>query len=231
MRQNSAGVVFAAFAHPGRRAIFVVYELGDELAQGGQLSASQLARMSEGTLVPLEERPARFRVLGFDVPGTVGRGSADGQRVVRFAAPIPARGGTPVVVLLGPEERERELRQSFDRALESVRATTHWRTPLQRAVDRTSGWGALLALASLVLYLIGYYAFWKPAGKDAKGPLPSWPRMALRATLSLSVFATSAWWLTNGDWMLRGMGVLLVLLGFQQALATLALWRTRQEPA
>lgn len=229
MRQNSEGAAYAAFGHPGRRAVFVVYELGEELEQGAPLSPAQLTRLHESALGALEERATRFRVLGFDVPGSIGRGAAGGQRVVRFVAPIPARGGTPIVALLGPEEHERELRQTFDNTLASARATTNWRTRTQRAIDRAAGWGVLVALASLVAYIIGYYAFWRPSRKDDLGPVPSWPRMTLRATLSLSVFATSGWWLSNGDWMMRGMGVLLLLLGAQQALATLALYRTRKE--
>ncbi|MBL8680794.1 MAG: hypothetical protein JNK05_16565 [Myxococcales bacterium] len=229
MRQNADGVAYAAFGHPGRRAIFFVYEMGEELQQGAALSTAQLARLREGSIATLDERPARFRVLGFDVPGSIGRGTVREQRIVRFAAPIPARGGTPIVSLLGPEEHERELRQTFEGVLSSARATTHWRTRIQRAVDRVSGWGAVFALASLLAYVLGYYAFWRPARKDDPGPVPSWPRMTLRGTLALSVLATSAWWLSNGDWMLRGMGVLLLLLGAQQALATMALYRTRKE--
>jgi hypothetical protein len=233
MRQDPEGAAYAAFIHPGRRAIFMVYELDEPLAQGTSLTREQLARLREGRVGELDERPTTFRALGFEVPGSIGRGAVDDRRVVRFAATLPLRGGTPVVVLLGPEEREGELRRSLESTLASARGRTHWRTPRQKIIDRISGWGFLFALVASIAYGIGMLTRWRRAAStsDAVTEPPSIARVALRATVGLGWSASALWWLTHSDWMFVAMGVLLLLVGVQQSIGAAGLLRARRDAA
>jgi hypothetical protein len=230
MRRNTEGAAYAMFTHPGRRAALMVFDMDQELAQGAALSASQRARLREADPVRFTDRDTTFRVMNFDVPGLRGVGTAENGPIVRFVALIPARGGTPAVFLIGPAEHEAELRRTLDATLATARSKTHWRTPWQRRVETLSGTGFLLALTAAVLYALLWFVRWRDAApKDGPADPPSRLRVGLRSGIALGCALNSLWWLTRSEWMVRGMGVLLFLLGAQQALSALALWRQRVE--
>lgn len=223
MRQNTEGAAIAAFAHPGRHAVLLVLELPSRLTQGRPLDNEQIRELRQADTFESADRVTSFRVLGFETPGLVGRGEIEGQRVVRFVATIPLRTSTPAVFLLGPERDEAALRQSFLATLETVRGDTHFTTRAQRTLDAISGWGLIVALITGISYAIARRLRWK---KPDEAP-PSTVRIALLGAFSLALAAHSIWWLRDGGWMLRGMGVLLAIFAVQQGIATAGLVRAR----
>jgi hypothetical protein len=229
LRRPTERVAYALFVHPGRRAVFGVFELGEELAQGQPFGPSARARIAEADPIPFNDRDVTFRVQGFDVPGVRGAAVDRGVPVVRFAVAIPARGGTPTVALYGPLDRERELRATLEGVLSTARTRTDWRTPAQARVASLSARALAFALGASLLYAVLWLALWRGAREAREAP--SWPRVLLRGALALGWALSSPWWITRAGWRLRGMGVLLLALAIQQGLRALALWRRRREPS
>ncbi len=226
LRRPTERVAYAMFVHPGRRAVLGVFELGEELRQGQPLSPTARARIAEADPVPFTDRDTSFRVQGFDVPGLRGAATSQGVPVVRLAALIPARGGTPTLTLYGPLEREAELRATLESVLASARSPTEWRTPAQARVESISARGLAAALGFSLLYALLWLALWRGERERER---PSLARIALRGACAIAWGLSSLWWLSRAGWRLRGMGVLLLALGIQQGLRALALWRRRGE--
>lgn len=227
MRQNASDTneALGAFVHPGQRVVMVVRELPEPLAQGAALSDEQRRWIREADLFDAVDQRVSFRVFGFETPGLLGRGAVDDERVLRLAAAVPLRQSTVVIYAFGPESHERAIRAAMDDALASVRGDTHWKTRAHRTLDAISVWGFLLAILCSLLYAIGHFARWR----KSPGARASWVKVVLRATLGLGYLATSLYWLRASDWLGRGMGVLLLLLGAQQTLGAVGLVRDRAE--
>jgi hypothetical protein len=223
MRQNTEGAAIAAFTHPGRRSVAMVFELPDPLVQGAALSSEQRRQLREGDVFEADDRLCTFRVLGFETPGLIGRGELEGQRVVRFVATVPLRASTPAVFLLGPAQDEAALRRSFEGMLESARGDTHFQTRAQRAMDAVSVWGFMVSVLTAVAYAIALKFRWK---KPAESP-PTVTRIAMRAVIAAGVACTSLWWLRAGGWMSIGLGALLLVFAALQGLGAAGLYRAR----
>lgn len=101
---------------------------------------------------PFQDRVETFRVLSFTVEGLRGEAIVNGHSIVRFAVPVPVADAGLVVTVLGPAESEPEMRRLLVSVLDSLRARTHWLTPVQRVLLSIGSAGFLVGLVLSLLY-------------------------------------------------------------------------------
>jgi hypothetical protein len=219
MRQSAEGSAFAAYGHPGRQSVMLVYDAGDSIAQENPtLSAEQSATLRASDTILFDDRPQQFSVAGFIVPGFVGRARQEQTTVVRWIAVLPTQDRAVAVQMVAPEQHAVEMRAAFEQTLARAHIRTRWRTVAQRRIETVSAVGFAVFASSALLYASLRFTRWRGAKSSALSSRETGTRSALLAVVSLGLMAHSSWWITRSTWDMRILGIFFALYGLKQIL-------------
>ncbi|MEI8255592.1 MAG: hypothetical protein WCJ30_07970 [Deltaproteobacteria bacterium] len=200
--------VFAMYRRARDEVLLVFVRLPGPLEQDGRDVGALWRAAREADPFRFEDRPVRFRALGFDVDGVRGVSTAEGVSSVRHAALVPTDGLAIAVLSVAPAPRDADARGALDQVLRSMRGPTNWRTPLRRAVDLAASVGLIagVGLGSLYALLLATVFRKRPdRARVLRGA------MLGTAGVAWSVFA--AFWLAESGLGARAFGIAVLGLG------------------
>lgn len=230
MRQNAEGAAIAAYGHPGRRTVMLIFDAGDPIVQGRlTLGTEQAASLRASDTILFEDRPQTYQVGSFVVPGFAGRTEQGQSTVLRWIAVLPTQERAVAVQMVAPLEYEGEMKAAFVQMLQRTKTRTHWRTPFELRVERVSSLGFLSFFALSITYGSLWLARWRKAKSQTIGERENQARAMLLALLGLALALHATWWLLRPTWDVRLLGIGFILFAAKQGLNAVRLWRKLPE--